>query len=100
MIFQMNGRIEFSEFYNGKYISLITTPAPDPYSQPSKFKVNSESQLGAIGQEVSLDVTVSGFVREKPYTDKQTGQRKIFHEDNVILRARLAQAKPQAVKAG
>lgn len=64
MIFQMNGRIEFSEFYNGKYISLITTPAPDPYSQPSKFKVNSESQLGAIGQEVSLDVTVSGFVRE------------------------------------
>lgn len=95
--FQLTGRIDDTQFDNGKYRYLLVTPAPDAYSQPSSYKLQSDNQLGQIGQEITVDVEMSGFVRKKPYEDKQTRQPKIYWEDNVIFRATPAVARPQAV---
>lgn len=103
MNFTLKGRIEEIEFYNGKYINFIATPAPDPYSQPSSYKVHTDTQVGNAGMEVTLDITVSGYVRKKPYKDKVTGQPKVYWEDNVILKGRPAiqavQAPPSEMPA-
>lgn len=93
MKFTMKCRIDTSEIYNNRHTTVVTTPAPDSYSQPSSFKVFSDSALGAIGNEVELDVSVRGFVREKRYKDKNTGQEKVFQEDNVFLDASLVQMR-------
>ncbi len=97
MTIQLKGRIDHTEFFNGKNMTIITTPAVDAYSQPASYKLRSQAQLGAVGQEIMVDVSISGFVRKKPYTDKQTQQPKIYWEDNVFLDATPAQAAPQAV---
>lgn len=98
--FSITGRIDDSQFDNSNgnntYRTLITTAAPDAYSQPSSYKVISDVALGAIGSEVNLDVTMTGFVRKKPYNDKKTNQPKTFWEDNYTLRARQAQARAKS----
>lgn len=88
--FQLKGRIEETQFDNGSYRYLLVTPAPDAYSQPSSYKLQSDNQIGQPGQEVVVNVRMSGFVRKKPYNDKKTQQPKVYWEDNVILKAFLA----------
>jgi len=91
----LKGRIESSEVYNNQVYTVVTEPAIDSYSSPQRFKVKSEAQLGAVGAEITLQVTLRGNVRQKTYTDKQTGQVKQFNEDNVYLDAVIAQQQPQ-----
>jgi hypothetical protein len=98
MQFKLKGRIDHTEFYNGNHMHVITTPAPDAYSQPSSFKVRGPVQLGPVGQEIETHVQLSGFVRRKPYKDKQTGQDKVYWEDNVFLEV-IQVAAVQNVKA-
>ncbi len=85
MQFAMIARIEISEFHNNRYYTIVTTPAPDAFSHPSKFKVQSDKPLGQFGQEVDLEVSVGGIVRENPYQDKQTRQPKVFYQADVYL---------------
>ena len=81
----INGRIDSSEFFNGKYMVVVVTPAVDAYSQPSSFKVRAQNQLGNIGEEVALEVEVSGYVQRKTYLNKKTNQSEIFNEANVYF---------------
>lgn len=78
-------RIDQSEVHNNRYFTTVTTPAPDAFSHPSRFRVSSNQPLGSPGQAVKLTCRVSGIVREKSYRDKNTGQPKIFHDANVSL---------------
>lgn len=93
--FNMKCRIDFSEFHNGRYSTYVTTPAPDAYTQPSSYRLYSESQLGNSGSEITVTCTIRGFIRNKSYQDKQTGQQKVFHEDNVFFDATLAGQQKQ-----
>ncbi|MBB6523902.1 hypothetical protein [Pseudoteredinibacter isoporae] len=85
MLGTLKGKITHEQFHNGQYFYRIIEAAPDQYSQPNSFKVKSGTQLGQVGNEVQINVRVTGFVREKPYTDKTTGQQKVFEEKIVNL---------------
>lgn len=85
--FQLKGRVDFVQLHEGSYFHTVTTPAPDAYSKPSRYKLRSPQQLGSVGAEITVDVTISGSVYEKNYRDKQTGINKIFHEANVYMDA-------------
>lgn len=92
---QLSGRIEDTQFHNGTYTTILTEAAADAYSQPSSFKLRSDMELGPIGAEISVELEIRGFVRRKPYKDKQTGQPKVFLEDNTILS--VTRVVPKAV---
>lgn len=48
----------------GKYfLSLLKLPAADPYSGPGTVEVRSAERLGALGDEVSILVSVTGYAR-------------------------------------
>ncbi|ROR99923.1 hypothetical protein EDC56_2558 [Sinobacterium caligoides] len=96
MQFTMTARIEKSEVYNGRTITIVTTPAPDAFSHPSKFKLYSDQALGSPLQEVEVKVNVRGVVRHKTWTDKSTGQQKKFDEDTTYLD--VVDVKPAALK--
>lgn len=85
MQLSITGRIQKMVRHNNDYLTVIQTPAPDPYSQPSTYKVNSPQQLGQIGDELKLTCSVRAWVRAKPYTDKETGVSKEFWEQNLLL---------------
>jgi hypothetical protein len=89
MNFQMKGKIGVTEFYNGNHYTVIQTPAPDSYSQPSSFRVRSATPLGANAQEIELDCSISGFVRPKTFTNK-SGQQQTIQEPNVFIDAAIA----------
>jgi hypothetical protein len=99
MQFTMTARIDFSEFHNNRHYTVVTTPAPDAFSHPARFKLQSDQPLGAPQQEVEVTVAVSGIVREKSYRDKNTGVPKTFHEADVYLNVIKAQAKQSAKSA-
>jgi len=92
MQFAMIARLEISEFHNNRYYTIVTTPAPDAFSHPSKFKVQSDQPLGQQGQSLELVLSVAGVVREKQYQDKNTRQNKLFYEADVYLN--VISAKP------
>lgn len=97
--FQLTGRIESFANVDGKFHTVITTPAADAYSKPNSFKVKSDYGLGGVGSEVTCDIELTGYVRAKPYEDRQTKQPKTFMEPNVFMQAQLAQPKAQAKSA-
>lgn len=93
--FILKGRIDHIQMHEGRYFHVVTTPAPDAYSKPSRYKLASRQQLGTEGAEVTVQVTISGSVYEKNYRDKNTGIQKVFHEANVFMDA--VPATPQQV---
>lgn len=101
-----SARIEHSEFYNNMHYTVVTMPAPDAFSHPSRFRLQSKQPLGAQGQNVDITVDVGGLVREKQFRDKNTGQIKQFNEGVVFLNvvscspAKQIQPVQQSVSAG
>ena len=85
MKFKVKCRIDRTEFYNGKHIINVSTPAPDEYSKPNGFKIYSSRPLGNVGDEIEPTVEMTGFIREKKYNDKNTGQQKTYYEDVTFL---------------
>lgn len=78
-------RIEKGEVYQGQQYTIVSAPAPDAFSHPSRYRVTSDRQLGQIGQLIDLDCMMKGVVRGKSYTDKQTGQQKNYDESTVYF---------------
>lgn len=70
---------------NNTYITLVQTPAPDPYSQPSTYKLSSNEQLGQPGDELDIVCSLRSWVKIKPYVEKDTGIKKEFWEQNTIF---------------
>lgn len=78
-------RVESSEIYQNKNYTIVSVPAPDAYSHPSKFRVTSDRALGVIGSVLDLDCSIRGMVRPKKYVDKTTGQQKEYIETDVYF---------------
>ena len=102
MNFKIKCRIDRTEFYNNKHIINVSTPAIDTYSKPNAFKIYSSKPLGNAGDEIEPMVELSGFIRQKKYNDKQTGQEKVYFEDVTFLNVvdAVAQIQPDSRKAG
>lgn len=100
--FTLRCRIDHIQLHEGAYYHVVTTPAPDAYSKPSRYKLRSRQQLGTEGAEITVTVTISGSVYEKNYRDKHSGINKVFHEANVFMDAtplNIGQ-QPNSAKAG
>jgi hypothetical protein len=83
--FKLKCRINRTELYNGKHIANVSTPAPDQYSSPNSFKIYSERPLGNVGDEIEPVVQMTGFIRQRKYIDKATGQEKTYYDDSTFL---------------
>jgi hypothetical protein len=45
------------------FFTLFKLPAPDQYASPQTIEVRSSERLGAVGDEVSVIVSVGGYPR-------------------------------------
>lgn len=77
-------RLESTKQTNGKFYTLVSTPAKDDFSRPSQFIIRSNNNFGAIGQVIPVTCEISGFVRQYTYTDKH-GQQQQGQDATVIL---------------
>lgn len=85
------GRIDMVDFHNGKHYSIVTSPAADAYSHPSRFKVVSDNPFGQVGQTYQITLSLGGIVRARNYKDAATGQPRVFQEADVYLNVVSAQ---------
>lgn len=83
--FSGRGRIDLVEFHAQKHYTIITTPAPDEFSHPSRFKLVSVNPIGQVGQTIEFTAAIRGTVRPKQYVDRQTGLQKFYQEADVFL---------------
>lgn len=80
-----HGRIERTRIHDGKRYTVIATPAPDPYSKGDSYVMRSKSQLGTVGEIVTVYARMSGYVRQKEYKNKDTGEINKYDESNVYF---------------
>lgn len=78
-------RIESTDFFQNKNYTVVSSPAPDAFSHPSKYRLTSDKPLGNNGTVMDIDCTMRGMVRLKNYIDKQTGQQKTYNECDVYF---------------
>jgi len=59
------GRVDFVKqgVSKGKttFLTLIKTPAPDPFTSPSTVEVRSTARLGSVGEEVEVFANLKGY---------------------------------------
>ena len=97
-------RIEKSEVYNGKTYTVVGVPAPDQFSHPSKYRLQSMGQLGNQGALIDVTANMQGIVKTKSYFDRNTGQNRQFDESTVLFEVvntvpHQPKQQPQQVKA-
>jgi len=93
VLVKFNGvRIEKGEFYQGKQYTVVSAPAPDAFSHPSRYRITSDQQLGQVGQLIDIEATMRGVVRGKSFTDKNTGQVRHYDECDVYFDVVLVKA--------
>lgn len=85
LTFQARARIDLVEFHNQKHYTVVTTPAPDEFSMPSRFKLISPAPIGQVGQTVDFTGSLSGTCRPKQYVDKQTGMQRVYQDNEVYI---------------
>ena len=78
-------RIEKMEQYNGKFYTVVGVPAPDAFSHPSKYRLQSSGKLGDFGHLIDVTANMQGIVKTKNYFDRNTNQQKQFDETNVLF---------------
>lgn len=78
-------RIEKMEQYNGKFYTVVGVPAPDAFSHPSKYRLQSVGKLGDFGQLIDATCNMQGIVKTKSYYDTKSNQQKSFDETNVLF---------------
>lgn len=83
----LKGKILESKLVKDKTFTTIAQPAADEYQQPSQFKVMSVGTLGNIGDLVALQVNMSGYIKMRPYKDKNTGENKVYEDQILYLSA-------------
>lgn len=78
-------RIDWSANESTGVFSKVILPASDEFSKPLVLKVKSDSALGSVGSDVAMKLKLNAYVDERPYTDKSTGQRRIFREQKAFF---------------
>jgi hypothetical protein len=43
------------------FLTLVKTPAPDPFTAPSTVEIRSSARLGSVGEEVELFCNLKGY---------------------------------------
>jgi hypothetical protein len=83
----LKGKIMESSVVNGNYFTNIAQPSVDEFAQPSMFRVMSQVTLGAINDLVQLQVSFSGYIKNRPYKDKTTGENKVYVDQVLYMKA-------------
>lgn len=78
IVLKLSGKIDSVRHHGGNCYTRVIAPADDPYSRPDVVEVRSKAPVGSVGQMVTLDCALHGYVR-KPYkfTDPQTGEIRV-----------------------
>ena len=84
----VKGRIDARRRHEQTRYTRIVTPAPDPYSRPQTVEIRSKSQLGEIGDEVTVLAQLGGYTRKAfRMTDKETGETSMVTPVDLTLDA-------------
>lgn len=84
----LTGIIKDIRIIDNDVYTVLFTPAPDPYSNPSTFEIRSKKRLGTIGEEIpSLLCNLSGYHKKSIYRDKETGEQKYYTNKIVYITA-------------
>ena len=59
----VEGKINQTEMHKQKHYTEVILPAADAFSHPSTVKVVSTAPLGNVGQSITVECTLRGFVR-------------------------------------
>jgi hypothetical protein len=73
---------------NDRYYTLVTEAAPSLYEDPSTYRLISDGQIGKQGDVILADVSMTGYIRETTYLDRETGQKKDYLKSNVFLQVK------------
>lgn len=82
---KFRARIEKVTQYNGAFYYVVAKPAEDQYSMPSRFRVRCATDLGQIGTEHEFLVKLTGYVKNRQYRDRDTGQMRDIDDATVNL---------------
>jgi len=86
MQFELIAKIDYSmQTNNGRVLTVVTEPAKDEFSHPSRFKLYSEQALGAQGQVVQVKGHLNGVIKRRNWIDKATGQQREIDDDSTFL---------------
>lgn len=85
LTFQARARVDLVEFHKGKHYTIVTTPAADEFSHPSRFKICSDAPFAQPGQTVDFTAVFKGMVRPKSYVEASTGLQKTYQEADVFI---------------
>jgi len=65
LVVRICGRVDFVKQAQSKgkpsFLTLIKTPAPDPFTSPSTVEVRSGVRIGSVGEEVELFCNLKGY---------------------------------------
>jgi hypothetical protein len=65
LVVRIVGRVDFVKQGQSKgkpsFLTLIKTPAADPFSSPSTLEVRSTARLGSVGEEVEIFANLKGY---------------------------------------
>ena len=65
------GRIDRFDVYEGKHYTEVIIPAADEYSNLGRVKVVSTRPVFSVGQPVTVDCSIQGYVHTFPITKGQ-----------------------------
>lgn len=72
-----------------RWLQLLVTPAPDPYSMPSVIELKSKDALGQEGDDWSGHIKIGGYPNNYEVTDR----------DGVIKQVRSARVVLEVVES-
>lgn len=65
LVVRIVGRVDFVKQGTSKgkpsFLTLVKTPAPDPFTSPSTVEVRSAARLGSVGEEVEIFANLKGY---------------------------------------
>ena len=67
----ITGQIDRFDVYEGKHYTEVIIPAADEYSNPGRIKIVSTRLLGSVGQPITVDCSIRGYVHTFPITKGQ-----------------------------
>lgn len=65
LLVRICGRVDFVKQGTSKgkpsFMTLVKTPAPDPFTAPSTVEIRSGVRIGSVGEEVELFCNLKGY---------------------------------------
>jgi hypothetical protein len=76
LLVRIVGRVDFVKQGTSKgkpsFLTLVKTPAPDPFSNPSTVEIRSAARIGSVGEDVDLYANLRGYPQSG--TSEKTGE--------------------------